>query len=100
MNTNGEQGGSVMCVRRLNSDPAHLHFSLNCLLNEEEIKTPKNHLFFKKNVYEHRSPPTQINQRSKKCGIRYMKLVVIKKASQEEQKNWRFFGTKYGTFLQ
>ena len=27
-----------MCVRTLSSDPAHLHFSLNCLPNEEEIK--------------------------------------------------------------
>ena len=32
------QGGSVMCIRTLCSDPAHLHFSLNCLPNEEEIK--------------------------------------------------------------
>ena len=32
------QGGSVMCVRTLKSDPAHLFFSLNCLPNEEEIK--------------------------------------------------------------
>ena len=32
------QGGSVMCVCTLSSDPAHLHFSLNCLPNEEEIK--------------------------------------------------------------
>ena len=36
------QGGSVMCVRTLNSDPAHLHFSLNCLPNEEEIKNSTN----------------------------------------------------------
>ena len=27
-----------MCVRTLSSDTAHLHFSLNCLPNEEEIK--------------------------------------------------------------
>ena len=27
-----------MCVRTLSSDPAHLHISLNCLPNEEEIK--------------------------------------------------------------
>ena len=27
-----------MCVRTLCSDPAHLHFSLDCLPNEEEIK--------------------------------------------------------------
>ena len=27
-----------MCVRTLTSDPAHLHFSLICLPNEEEIK--------------------------------------------------------------
>ena len=27
-----------MCVGTLSSDPAHLHFSLNCLPNEEEIK--------------------------------------------------------------
>ena len=27
-----------MCVRTLSSDPAHLHFSLKCLLNKEEIK--------------------------------------------------------------
>ena len=27
-----------MCVRTLSSDRAHLHFSLNCLPNEEEIK--------------------------------------------------------------
>ena len=27
-----------MCIRTLSSDPAHLHFSLNCLSNEEEIK--------------------------------------------------------------
>ena len=33
-----EQGGSVMSVRTLGSDPTHLHFSLNCLPNEEEIK--------------------------------------------------------------
>ena len=33
-----KQGGSVMRVRTLSSDPAHLHFSLNCLPNEEEIK--------------------------------------------------------------
>ena len=33
-----KQGGSVMCVRTLSSDPAHLHYSLNCLPNEEEIK--------------------------------------------------------------
>ena len=33
-----KQGGSVMCVCTLSSDPAHLHFSLNCLPNEEEIK--------------------------------------------------------------
>ena len=39
-----KQGGSVMCVRTLSSDPAHLHFSLNCLPNEEEIK---------KSTYQH-----------------------------------------------
>ena len=33
-----KQGGSVMCVRTLSFDPTHLHFSLNCLPNEEEIK--------------------------------------------------------------
>ena len=33
-----KQGGSVMCIRTLSSDPAHLHFSLVCLTNEEEIK--------------------------------------------------------------
>ena len=33
-----KQGGSVMCVRTLSSDSAHLHFSLNCLPIEEEIK--------------------------------------------------------------
>ena len=33
-----KQGGSVMCDRTLSSDPAHLHFALNCLPNEEEIK--------------------------------------------------------------
>ena len=33
-----KQGGSVMCVRTLSSDPAYLHFSLNCLPNEEEMK--------------------------------------------------------------
>ena len=33
-----KQGGSVMCVCTLSSDPAYLHFSLNCLPNEEEIK--------------------------------------------------------------
>ena len=33
-----KQGVSVMCVRTLSSDPAHLHFSLNCLPNVEEIK--------------------------------------------------------------
>ena len=38
LTSNVQQGGSVMCVRRLSSDPAHLHFSLNCLPNEEEIK--------------------------------------------------------------
>ena len=27
-----------MCVRTLSSDPAHLHFSLDCLPNEEEMK--------------------------------------------------------------
>ena len=27
-----------MCVSTLSSDHAHLHFSLNCLPNEEEIK--------------------------------------------------------------
>ena len=27
-----------MCVCKLSSDPAHLHFSHNCLPNEEEIK--------------------------------------------------------------
>ena len=27
-----------MCVRTLSSDPAHLHFSLNFLPNEEAIK--------------------------------------------------------------
>ena len=27
-----------MCVRTLSSEPAHLHFSLNCLPNEEEMK--------------------------------------------------------------
>ena len=36
-----EQGGSVMCVRTLSFDPAHLHFSLNCLPNEAEIKKLK-----------------------------------------------------------
>ena len=30
-----------MCVRTLSSDPTHLHFSLNCLPNEEEIKKLK-----------------------------------------------------------
>ena len=33
-----EQWGSVMCVCTWCSDPAHLHFSLKCLPNEEEIK--------------------------------------------------------------
>ena len=33
-----QQGRSVMCVCTLSSDPAHLHFSLNCLPNVEEIK--------------------------------------------------------------
>ena len=33
-----QQGGSVMCVRTLSSDPAYLNFSLNCLPNEKEIK--------------------------------------------------------------
>ena len=36
-----KQGGSVMCVRTLgslSSDPSRLHFSLNCLPNEGEIK--------------------------------------------------------------
>ena len=32
------EGGSVMCVRTLSSDPPHLHFSLNCLPNDVEIK--------------------------------------------------------------
>ena len=41
------QGGSVMCVRTLSSDPAHLHFSLNCLPNEEEIKKQINISFNK-----------------------------------------------------
>ena len=36
-----KQGGSVLCVCTLSSDPAHLHFSLNCLTNEEEIKSNK-----------------------------------------------------------
>ena len=30
-----------MCVCTLSSDPAHLHFSLNCLPNEEDIKKLK-----------------------------------------------------------
>ena len=38
LETNNQQGGSVVCVRTLSSDPAHLHFSPNCLPNEEEIK--------------------------------------------------------------
>ena len=33
-----------MCVRTLSSDPAHLHFSLNCLPNEEEIKLTYQHI--------------------------------------------------------
>ena len=33
-----KQGGSVMGARPLISDSVHLHFSLNCLPNEEEIK--------------------------------------------------------------
>ena len=38
LNTQIKQGGSVMCVRTLSSDSAHLQFSLNCLPNEEEMK--------------------------------------------------------------
>ena len=34
---------------------------------------------------EQRAPPTQIIQWSKKCRIRFIRSVVIKKASQEEQ---------------
>ena len=33
-----KQGGSVMCVCTLSSDPAQLNFTLNCLPKEEEIK--------------------------------------------------------------
>ena len=43
--TLSQQGGSVMCVRTLCSDPAHLLFSRNCLTNKEEIK--------KKLTYQH-----------------------------------------------
>ena len=32
------QGGSVMCVRTLSSDPAYTHFSLSCLPNERETR--------------------------------------------------------------
>ena len=38
------QGGSVMCVRTLGSDPPHLRFSLNCLPNEEEITKRYQHI--------------------------------------------------------
>ena len=41
-----QQGGSVMCVRTLSSQPAHLHFSLNCLPSEEEIKKLTYHYIF------------------------------------------------------
>ena len=34
-----------MCVRTLSTEPAHQHFSLNCLPNEEETK--------KKLTYQH-----------------------------------------------
>ena len=33
-----------MCVRTLSSDPAHLHFSLNCLPNEEVKKLTYEHI--------------------------------------------------------
>ena len=37
-------------------------------------------------MYEQRSPPTQITQWSKKFQIILMRSVIIKKASQDEQK--------------
>ena len=71
----------------INSDPAHPHFWHKCLPNEEQIENPKNSSIFRKNVYEQRSPPTQITQCSKKCYIRFMRSVIIKEASQDEQQN-------------
>ena len=38
-------------------------------------------------MYEQRSPPTQITQWSKKCCIKFMRSLIIKKASQDEQQN-------------
>ena len=45
-----------MCVRTLSSDPAHLHFSLNYLPNEEEIK--------KVNISTYRSTNKKIKKNS------------------------------------
>ena len=47
-----EQGGSVMCVFKYGSEPAHPQFWYNCLPNEENRKPPNIQLFFKKMVYE------------------------------------------------
>ena len=38
-------------------------------------------------MYEKRSPPTLITQWSKKCRIKFMRSVIIKKANQDEQQN-------------
>ena len=43
-----------MCVRTLSSDPAHLHFSINCLPDEQEIK--------KFNISTYRSTNYQMNK--------------------------------------
>ena len=60
----------------------HPYFRHKCLPNEEQIEK-----YFSKNVYEQRSPPTQITQWSKKCRIRFMRSVIIKNANQDEQQN-------------
>ena len=58
------------------------------MLNEEQIEKPKKFKYFsKQNVYEQRSPPTQITQWSKKCCNRFLRSVIIKKASQDQQQN-------------
>ena len=53
----------------------------------ETGRKTKNSSIFQKNVYEQRSPPTQITHWSKKCRIRLMRSVIIQKASQDKQQN-------------
>ena len=41
----GKQGGSVMCVRTWGSDPAHPHFWVNWLPNDEELENLQQHTY-------------------------------------------------------